>query len=270
MAIKTGFCQSFEFVFFCLYCLQQINLKLEANFNDLIIKHLSGKESLTKKEILTIIGNELPNLPPSTISWKLHNLKSQGLIQSPSYGVYTLNAKSDFRPEPSSYLKRIFNKVTKEFPYLQTCVWDSRWFNNLMLHQLFKYYLVIEVEKDAAESVFNSLTDFSKKVFLNPTEDIFNRYISNFNEVIIIKSLISESPIVEADGIKIAALEKLLVDCLADKDLFAAQQNEIEFIYRTANSRFSLNINRLRRYARRRNQFEKVTELLNKTLAKTD
>jgi hypothetical protein len=268
MAICSLFCQSFDFHFFYLYCFQLIQLKLGVDFNDLIIKHLSSKDSVTKKELLKIIGIEFPDLPSSTIAWKLHNLKSQGLIQSPSYGVYTLSAKSSFRPEPSNYLKRIFNKVAKEFPYLQTCVWDSRWFNNLMLHQLFKYYLVIEVEKDAAEAVFNSLTDFSKKVFLNPTKDIFNRYISNFNEVIIIKSLISESPIVEVDGIKIAALEKLLVDCLADKDLFAAQQNEIEFIYQTANSRFSLNVNKLRRYARRRNQFEKVTELLDKTLAK--
>jgi hypothetical protein len=137
-----------------------------------------------------------------------------------------------------------------------------------MLHQLFKYYLVVEVEKDAAESVFNTMTDFSKKVFLNPTEDIFTRYISNFDEVIIIKSLLTESPIVEIDGIKVAAIEKLLVDCIADKDLFAAQQNEIDFIYRTAFSKFSINTNKLRRYARRRNQFEKVTALMTKISAK--
>lgn len=241
---------------------------METNFNDLIIKRLREKEYLTKKDLLKTIKIEFPQLLDSTIAWKLYNLKSLGLIHSPSYGIYTLSIKNSFSPEPSNYLKRVYNKIAKEFPYLQICVWDSRWFNNLMLHQLFKYYLVVEVEKDSVESVFNSLTDFSKKVFINPTEDIFNRYISNFNEVIIIKSIISESPIIKVDGIQIASLEKLLVDCLADKDLFAAQQNEIDFIYQTALSRFSVNINKLKRYARRRNQVKKVTELLNKISAK--
>src|SRR4051812_7390985 len=105
MAICSLFCQSFGFHFFYLYCFQLIQLKLGVDFNDLIIKHLSSKDSLTKKELLKIIGTEFPDLPTSTIAWKLHNLKSQGLIQSPSYGVYTLSAKSSFRPEPSNYLK---------------------------------------------------------------------------------------------------------------------------------------------------------------------
>ncbi|MBK8786380.1 MAG: hypothetical protein IPN43_07745 [Chitinophagaceae bacterium] len=111
------------------------------------------------------------------------------------------------------------------------------------------------------------MTDVSKKVFLNPTEDIFNRYISNFNEVIIVQPLISESPITEQGGIKIASLEKLLVDCVADKDLFAAQQSEIDFIFKTAQSKYSINISKIKRYARRRNQLEKIDLLLNKTLA---
>jgi hypothetical protein len=242
--------------------------KLGADFKELIISHLSNNGSASKKELVEVIKREFPDLLESTIAWKLHNLKSQEIIQSPSYGLYTLSSKDTFNPQPSNYLKRIYNKITKEFPYIQCCVWDSRWFNNLMLHQLFKYYLVVEVEKDAAESVINTMTDFSKKVFLNPTEDIFTRYISNFDEVIIIKSLLTESPIVEIDGIKIAAIEKLLVDCIADKDLFAAQQNEIDFIYITAFSKFSINTNKLRRYARRRNQFEKVTALMTKISAK--
>ena len=125
-----------------------------------------------------------------------------------------------------------------------------------------------KVEKDAAESVFNTMTDFSKKVFLNPTEEIFNRYISNFNEAIIIKPLITEAPLLEQEVITLASFEKLLVDCIADKDLFAAQQDELEFIYKTAFSKYNINVNKLKRYARRRSQLEKLNELLYKTTAK--
>ncbi len=139
-----------------------------------------------------------------------------------------------------------------------------------MLHQLFKYYLVLEVEKDSAEAVFNTMTDVSKKVFLNPTEDIFTRYISNFSEVIIVQSLITESPIIEVEGTKIASLEKLLVDCIADKELFSAQQNEIEFIFKTANEKYTVNKGKVKRYARRRNQLEKVDHIFNKMSAKNN
>jgi len=45
----------------------------------------------------------------------------------------------------SSSLKRYYNKVKKD-SYLQICVWDSV-VNSMMLHQPFRYYLVIEVEK---------------------------------------------------------------------------------------------------------------------------
>lgn len=235
-------------------------------FNNLILDTLKLKQSISKKEILDLVSKEFPEMNDSSIAWHLHQMKSQGLIQSISYGNYALTSKDSFNPNISSSLKRIYNRLNKEFPYLQVCVWDSRWFNEFMLHQLFRYYLVIEVEKDAAESVFNSLTDFSKKVFLNPDDDIFNRYISNFNEVIIVKSIITEAPIVEKESVKIATLEKLLIDCLADKGLFAAQQNEIDFMYKSVFKKYNLNISKMKRYATRRNQVEKLKQLLEKNI----
>ena len=240
----------------------------ETEIDQLIVDSLKERSSMAKGEIVDLINKKYPNVNDASITWKLHKLKSQGLIHSPGYGIYSYRVKENVQWGISTSLKRYYNKVKKEFPYLQICVWDSRWFNSMMLHQPFKYYLVIEVEKDAAESVFNTMTDFSKKVFLNPTEEIFNRYISNFNEAIIIKPLITEAPLLEQDGITLASFEKLLVDCIADKDLFAAQQDELEFIYKTAFSKYNINVNKLKRYARRRSQLEKLNELLYKTTAK--
>lgn len=237
-----------------------------SDLKHLIINILREGPTFSKKQLhdrLNSLGSEFNE---TSLTWQLHQLKSQGSIQSSGRGMYSISSKNFFKPEVSLSLKRLFNRVSKEFPFLQICVWDSRWFNELMFHQLFKYYLVIEVEKDSAESVFNAMTDISKKVFLNPTEDIFTRYISNFNEVIIVKSLISESPISEHDGVKIASLEKLLVDCTADKDLYAAQQNELDFIFKTASDKYAINENKLKRYARRRNQLEDIRKFLPKYL----
>lgn len=235
--------------------------------SQIILNALHSRKTLSKSDLFSCLYQADPTISMSSFTWRLHQLKKQGLINSPRQGVYSIIIGNIFTPVISPSLKRIHNKVAKEFPYAQICVWDSRWFNDLMLHQLFRYYLVIEVEKDSTEAVFNTMTDVSKKVFLNPDADIFNRYISNFNEVIIVQSLISESPIIEQDGIKIAPLEKLLVDCVADKDLFAAQQSEIDFIFNTARSKYSINTSKIKRYARRRNQLNKIVTLLNKTLA---
>jgi hypothetical protein len=235
--------------------------------SQIILNALHSLQTLSKSDLFSYVYHVDPEVSLSSFTWKLHQLKKQGLINSPSKGIYSIITENNFTPVVSSSLKRIHNKISKEFPYAQMCVWDSRWFNDLMQHQLFRYYLVIEVEKDSTEAVFNTMTDVSKKVFLNPTDDIFNRYIANFNEVIIVQSLISESPIIDQGGIKIAPLEKLLVDCVADKDLFAAQQSEIEFIFKTARSKYSINTSKIKRYARRRNQLDKIESLLNKTLA---
>ncbi|MGE9310901.1 DUF6577 family protein [Niabella sp. CJ426] len=235
--------------------------------NQVILDALHIQKTLSKRDLFSYVYCADPGVTPSSFTWRLHQLKKNGLINSPRQGLYSIISENNFQPIVSSSLKRIHNKIIKEFPYTQICVWDSRWLNDFMLHQLLPYYLVIEVEKDSAEVVFDTMTDVSKKVFLNPTEDIFNRYIANFNEVIIVQSLISESPIIEQSGIKIAPLEKLLVDCIADKDLFSAQQSEIEYIFKTARSKYSINTSRIKRYARRRNQLPKIESLINKTLA---
>ena len=212
------------------------------------------------------IQSEFPNLAEKTINWKINQLKSSGILSHISRGIYSLKKKNDFTPEIPPYLKRIYNKIKKELPYLNFCIWDSRWLNEFMVHQIFRYYVVVETEKDATGSVFNSLTEFSKKVFLDPNKEIYSNYIINHNEVIIVKPLISESPLLEIDNIKTPAIEKLLIDCLIDTDLFAAQQDELDNIYQSAFNKYFININKIKRYARRRNQlieFENKVSMLN-------
>jgi hypothetical protein len=137
-----------------------------------------------------------------------------------------------------------------------------------MRHQSFKHYLVLEAEKEVMESAFNLLTQSSKNVFLEPQEEIYTRYISNLDESIIIKKLVSESPVENINGITVPTLEKLLVDMLIDKDLFAAQQGEIEFIFRMALEKYEINKLQMKRYAKRRNRDNEVTKILNSILVK--
>lgn len=235
-------------------------------------KHIGSyfkeNERLSKQKLVGSIKRDFPMWSDNTINMYLSKLKKEGIINAPSRGIYEMDSNFPFQPKISHSLKRVFNKVKREFPYITFCIWDTVWLNDFMRHQPFKHYVVIEVEKDASESVFTFLTEINKNVFFNPDEEIFDRYIHNQNEVLIVKNMVSESPLVEKDKIVIPELEKLLVDMLIDTSLFSAQQNEKEFIMRSVMEKYTLNELKMRRYAVRRNREREIDELLHISLAK--
>jgi c-di-AMP phosphodiesterase-like protein len=198
----------------------------------------------------------------------LSQLKKEGIVHNPSRGIYKLGSSEKFKPIITPSLKKMYNKIHRDYPYVSCCIWNTSWINDLMRHQPFKTYTVIEVDKEAAEQIFNSFNDNSKNVYLNPDEEIFDRYISYADEVIIVKNLISEAPIEKADKISIPTLEKLLVDMLIEDQLFAAQQGEIDFIFKTALDKYPINRLKMKRYAMRRNRESKLENIFNIILAK--
>ncbi len=233
-----------------------------------IENYFRESDRLSKQKLVISIKEDFPHWSDNTINVYLSKLKKTGKISSPSKGLYELGNISLFKPEISNSLKKIYSKIKREFPYLTFCVWDSLWFNDFMRHQPFKHYMVVEVEKDASEPVFGFLNETFNNVFLNPLEELFTRYIQNLDEVIIVKNLVSEAPIAEFQKLTIPALEKLLVDMLTDRNLFAAQQNETEFIMKTAMEKYAINEKKMKRYALRRNRENEIEKLVNISLAK--
>lgn len=231
-------------------------------------RYFKESERLSKQTLVGSIKKDFPSWSDNTINMYLSKLKKEGIIKAPSRGIYQKDSNIPFQPIISNNLKRVFNKVKSEFPYINFCIWDTVWLNDFMRHQPFKHYVVIEVEKDASEPVFTFLTEIYKNVFFNPDEEIFDRYIHNQDKVLIVKNMVSESPLIEKDKINIPAFEKLLVDMLIDTTLFSAQQNEKEFIMRSVMQKYSLNELKMRRYAVRRNREEEIEKLINISLAK--
>lgn len=231
-------------------------------------RYFKESERLTKQQLVESIEKDLPAWSVNTINTYLSKLKKQGIINSPSRGVYEMNCNNPFQPNISNDLTKLFNKVKREFPYITFCIWDTVWLNDLMLHQAFRHYIVVETEKGASESVFAFLSETAKNVFFNPNDETFERYIHNHDNVIIVKNMVTESPLIESEKIVSPTLEKLLVDMLIDTALFSAQQNEKEFIIKSAMDKFTLNKLKMRRYALRRNREKEIDELLNIALAK--
>ena len=229
--------------------------------------YFKDSEKLSKQKLVQSIKMDFPDWSNNTINMYLSKLKKDGIISAPSRGIYEMDSSTPFQPKVSKSLIKIFNKIKREFPYIIFCIWDTVWLNDLMRHQPFKHYVVVEVEKDASESVFMFLKETMKNVFINPDEEIFNRYIYNYDEVVIVKKMVSESPLIEKNKIVIPVLEKLLVDMLIERSLFSAQQNEMEFIMKNAMEKVTLNELKMRRYALRRNREKEINKLLNISLA---
>lgn len=120
----------------------------------------------------------------------------------------------------------------------------------------------METEKDALNAVFNRLTGLSKKVFLQPNRSVMELYVLSLNEAVIVKPLVSEAPVMKTGKITTATPEKMLVDIVAEPDIFVAQQGELGNIFENAFSQILINQNRLLRYARRRKRYEQVLQLI--------
>lgn len=229
------------------------------------IKELFEKASVIKtSELIGFLQNIYPSITKSTIYWRLYDLKNKGIIKQKGRGVYTLNRKPDYAPELPLFLKQLHKVVQKNFPYITFCVWDSHWFNEFMVHQAFKRFYVIEVEKDAAESIFYRLSEKNRNVFLNPKKEVYDKYILSYDEAIIVNSMISESPLQNINKFNIPTLEKLIVDCIAGDELFATQQNDLDYIIQTAFERYNINPGKIKRYANRRNIRDYVENILTK------
>lgn len=233
-----------------------------------IKNYFESNKTISKEDLSKAIKVDFPNWSDNTINTYLYKLKKRGIINNLSRGVYILGDIETFTPQINDQLKKIAKQIQKNYPFISYCVWNSTWLNDLMRHQPFKNSTIVEVEKVAAEQVFNELTSSFSNVFINPDELFFDRYMGNLNNIIIIKNLISEAPIVENKKVYIPTLEKILVDILIDKELFAAQQGELDFIFKSAFYKYDINKAKMKRYAARRNREEEVEKIINISLAK--
>ncbi len=231
------------------------------------VKRYFKRSYITKNELKKSISKDYPDLKDSSIDVYISRLKKNGVLKNPMRNLYQIEEKTIFCPLVNSSLRKLHKQIIKVFPFIDFCVWDSLWLNDFMQHQMFKSFRVVEVEKDAVEQVFEQLSSLYKNVFFEPTDEIFNRYISNTDNVIIVKRMVSESPIIEQEKITLPSIEKLLVDCFVDTTLFGSQQAEMVFIYQSAFEKYSINIAKMKRYASRRNKRKEITKFINLTLA---
>ena len=228
------------------------------------LKNRFSDQEVFKTLDLTAFYRELePEVKKSTINWRVYRLAKMDVLRRLGRGVFTVGKNRTYTPSLRESTKRLFEDVRSAFPYLHVSVWNTSLLNEFMLHQPSRFLTILEVDRDAMESVFEYLKEGYDQVFIKPNKEIVQRYILNLQEAIIIKPLISESPLDNVDGITVPQLEKMLVDIYCDKQIFISYHgSELYTIFEEAFAKYAINEKTLLRYASRRRRKEEIMELL--------
>jgi hypothetical protein len=204
-----------------------------------------------------------PQIKTTTVNWRIYNLVQLGVLNRIGRGKFVIGEGRLYMPEISSKIKSIHSKLIKEFPYLKICIWNTSSFNEFMIHQPGRFYILIEVEKEATQSVFFFLKENKYSVFVEPTKELIEKYIPYEKETLIVKALVSEAPVQLINKVNIPTLEKMLVDIFCDDLIFAAQQgSEMRTIFQEAIEKYVINENRMLRYANRRRKKDNFRKYL--------
>jgi hypothetical protein len=227
--------------------------------NKVIVERLKesfkGKEHFTRKDLFDFYS-EFESLKEATFRWRLFDLKEKKIIRSLTNDIFTFDSLPSYCPAVPKENKELVSLLLKQFEGLKLSVWSTEILNEFMLHLPGHSLTILEVEKNALESVFYFLKDRNKAdVFLEPTEKEIALYVNDNANAIILKKLITKSPLQLVEGVPTITLEKMIVDVFSDKKLFEAfQGSELLQIINNANEKYAINTTTLLNYANRRSK----------------
>jgi len=187
---------------------------------------------------------------------KMNNLVRIG------HGEYALPQKQQFRYTPSKEVKKIYEGIVAELPFTDFCIYDGTILTSLQYHLSINHAIYVETNRDAVDSVFSRLKEHHSDVFRKPNATMMRDYVDMRNQCIIVKPLVTESPLTSIDGVKVPTLEKLLVDIMKDDDFGYLRGTEEYNMYQMAQDLYTINIPKLMRYARRRGISQEVSLLI--------
>jgi len=229
----------------------------------LLIKgHFLSQSAITSKELGSFLLTLFPDLSRNTISWRINQLKAENLIYQVGRGLYTFIFKPEFKPEISLKSKRLYNK-TKPFVCSDLVVWDTEFLDLIIDKTSLKRTTFLLVQKDELSDLFDQMQSMSRPVYLEPTNEIIQRYILNQSDVTILYPLISETPAQQNGLYILPTLESVLVNSwLLSENYLKPLGYSIEEIFKNAFKKYNVNKNKLLRYAARRDQRKEIEQLI--------
>jgi len=201
-------------------------------------------------------------MKPTTARQYLSTLAKENILVRVGHGEYALPQKQVFTYSPSEKVKSIYDELKSELPFTDFCVYDGSIISSIQHHLSINNVIYVETNRDAVDSVFSRIREQQKDVFKQPDATFVADYIDLREPCIIVKPLVTESPLMEVEGIRVPTLEKLLVDTQKDEDFDYLQGSESLYMFQMAFELYTINTQRLMRYAKRRGIGQEINELI--------
>lgn len=237
-----------------------------------LVSRFEKQKTFSRQELYDFYLNYKPEMSEGTFGWRIYELKKRNLIKNVGKGIYSLSQKPEYLPTLDDSSKKIARLLIKIFRDLKYCVWETSWLNEFSNHQIGTHFIILEIEKDLINSAFFALKDNNvKDLFLQPGEREMEIYILEKENPVILKCLISRSPIQKIRDkylkINIPTLEKILTDLYCDRDIFYFfSGKELENIFENALNRYTINFSRLFSYANRRGKEIEIKDFIKRKL----
>jgi hypothetical protein len=233
-----------------------------------LIEEFKDREYFTRGDLFEFYHSFEPDLNEGTFGWRIFNLKDKNIIRPLKRGLYVISYKPRYNPEISPELIKITKRITDKFEDVKYCIWETEWLNEFSQHQASKRIILVEIEKDFIESLYYELKDSTRnELYFNPDDKAIDFYIAESNYPVVIKKLITRSPIAKRTEKRVKfytpLLEKILVDLFAEEKLFYYLQGyELMRIYENIISNYAINFTKLFSYAKRRDREQDIKKFM--------
>ena len=212
-----------------------------------LASRFEDQKIFSKKNLFDFYREYEPELKEGTFGWRIYDLKRKDVIKSIGRGIYTLCRKPEYQPNLSEQAKKIVKLLLRQFSGFDYCISETSWLNEFSVQQTNSSIIILETEKDLVNSAFFNLNDQVKDLFLQPTENEMEVYVLEKENPVILKSIISRSPLQKISDknlrINIPRLEKILADIYCDRHIYYFYSGiELENIFENALNRYAIEI----------------------------
>lgn len=227
-----------------------------------IVDYANGHPTFTASELAAATPDTLLQ-SRATLEWYLSQLSREGKLGRIGKGRYSAKALSPFVPDESETDKDLSALLQQWYPDATFCIYKGTVFAPLQHHLSYNALTYIETQRELTETLFHRFQDEGRRVFHRPDKKVFYDYVDISQPGLIIKPLISGSPLQVMGGVTLPMLEKLLVDIRCDSDFDYMGGGEAFRMLENAASLFTFNTTKLLRYAGRRHCREEFENDLN-------
>jgi len=230
----------------------------DALYIDELKKAFTQKDTFNVRDIGSFYQSLEPGVSQSTVNWRIYKLVERGIIQRVGRGKYQIGGSSFFEPGITRKMIQVNRYMKKQFPYIKYIVWHIGDINTFSQQLFNKDITFLEVGRDVVESITEQLRDKFKYVLDSRTTS----YLYPNESVIMVRPLVTGAPVQTVKTVPTTTLEKILVDIYSDKVFDFLQGYELSLIFKNAFSSYTIHMERLLRYASRKEKRAVISEYI--------